>query len=468
MFNHDDKCTSFREHLSHLQLYFEISTVCVPISGYLELAALVRRCYHNNPTLAPLLFNAVDRSNWSILANLFGSKQRCAQLVTAGQKTSLCPCSSQLPAHLNSVSLFCTWLQSNEEFQPRLSQSAPMHILTGLYQLPRLQICPDDAGVYLSMAVVVWRNFTSTQVACGLYRVQIHSDKQASIHWRPGSDGAQDYIEYQQAGIEMPVTIFLGGDPALTFAAAFPLPDGTDEYKFAAFLQQRPIDIVASEVNGLPVPAQCEFILEGWVRPQGTLTDGPFGNHQGFYSLPALCPIFELQRISARSQAIFPVSIIGVPPSESSAIGTCFVDFYLPLLRREIEQLVDIYMPEETVFHGCALIRLRVDPTLEQVKDQIRSSILLRNSKLLIYVDEDIDVRQPQRVFWRVINQLRPDIVQRAGGTMEIDTTAWRKEQRQLLLLDHDIEQLLDQRWGEYGLDTDLASSRIMDDQGKQ
>ncbi|MDY0189171.1 MAG: UbiD family decarboxylase [Desulfuromonas sp.] len=453
MFNHDDKCSLLRENLSRLQSYKDLATVTVPVSGDLELAALIRRSYHRNPALPALLFTAVAQSKWTILANLFGTKQRCAQLITAGQTSSLSSCSKQLPQHVGSVASFGAWLQSLTALQPRFDKSVPMSSISGLFQLPRLQIWPEDAGMYLSMAVVIWRSITTDQVSCGLYRVQIHSDKQASFHWRQGSDGARDYVQYRQRGIDMPVTIVLGGDPALTFAAAAPLPSGTDEYRFAAFLQQQPLDVVLSEVNGLPVPTQCEFILEGLVSPHGSLTDGPFGNHQGFYSQPTDCPIFNLVRISARDQAIFPVSIIGPPPSESSAIGGSFSDFYLPLLQREIAQLLDIYMPEETVFHGCAMIRLRVDSMLEQVKEQLRSSLLLHHSKLLIYVDEDIDVRQPQQVFWRAINQFSPDIVQCSAGQMEIDTTQWRQQQRRLLSSDPKIEQLLTQRWGEYGLE---------------
>lgn len=459
MLKHDDKCTSLRDHLSRLQSHDELHTICAPVSGNLELAALVLRYYHNDTTAAPLLFTAVAQSNWFILANLFGTKQRTAQLVTSGQKTSLRHCSEQLSEKIKSVDTFCSWLQTHMDDRVLVNQSSSMPTMTDLYQLPRLRIWSEDAGSYLSMAVVIWRNMISAQVGCGLYRVQIHSDKQASVHWRPGSNGANDYAEYQQAGVAMPVTIILGGDPALTYAAAFPLPRGTDKYKFAAFLQQSPVESVVSEVNGLPVPARCECVLEGEVQPHGTLTDGPFGNHQGFYSQPVRCPIFYLKRASACEQAIFPVSIVGPPPSESGVIGATFVDFYLPLLKREIDQLLDIHMPQETVFHGCAFIRLRVDAMLDQVKDALRSSILLRHSKLLIYVDEEIDVRQPQFVFWRVINQLRPDIVQSCGGTMEIDATAWRREQRLLLRPERSIEQLLDSRWCEYGVDTGQSTA---------
>lgn len=458
MFNPDGKCTSFRDHLTRLQSNSEILKINAAISGDLEMAALTRRCYRSNPAVPPLFFTSVADSKWKILANLFGTNQRCAQLATATQYTSLSLCSNNLPEHIKSLASFGDWLHSSPKLQPCSAKSLPMRGLSGLYALPRLKIWPEDAGAYLSMAVVIWRSINAERVGCGLYRVQIHSDSQASIHWSTGSDGAQEYAQYQQAGMEMPVAIVLGCEPAFTFAAALPLSGEIDEYMFAAFMQQLPMQIVASEVQGLPVPCQCEFILEGVVRPQGTLIDGPFGNHQGFYSHPGHCPIFDLKRASAREQAIFPVSIIGPPPSESSAIGSCFADFYLPLLRREIDQLLDIYMPEETFFHGCALISLRVDSMLEQVKTRIRSSILLRNSKLLIYVDADIDVRQPQQVFWRVINQLRPDLIQHSGATMEIDTTKWHQEQRRLLCPDLHIEQLLDARWGEYGLDSSYTT----------
>jgi len=158
-----------------------------------------------------------------------------------------------------------------------------------------------------------------------------------------------------------------------------------------------------------------------------------------------------VQRITAREDAIFPVTIIGPPPSESSAIGASFIDFYLPLLRRQISQLVDIYMPQEAVFHGCALISVRVDEQLEQVKKQLHHCDLLRNSKLLIYVDEEIDVRQPQQVFWRIINQTAAEMIQLVGTTMVIDATVWTRQQRQILRPQLDVEEMVSRRWREYG-----------------
>lgn len=418
----------------------------------MELAAIVRRFVHSANIDAALLFNHVNGCKWPVLTNLFSSKMRINQLVGGQTFSSLFELSDTLDKGINSFTLFSTWLQGQEDLVTVAGELPAQDELNGLDQLPALQVWPKDGGHYLSMAVVICRALDGEELSCGLYRVQVHGNRLATIHWRAGSDGARLFASYQNAGVAMPVTIVLGCEPALTYSAAFPLPPGCSEFNFAAFLQQQPIMIHDSSNSDIPVPATSEFVLEGVVSAKQQMYDGPFGNHQGFYTDKVLCPLFELKQLTARKDAIFPASIVGPPPSESSVIGASFIDFILPLMQREIEQLVDIYMPQETVYHGCALIRLRVDAMIEQVKSQIIQAPMFRNSKLLVFVDEYIDVKAPARVLWRIMNQSLNDVVQFKGGKMVIDATRWNKGARRLLNSDPDTEQLLNKRWAEYGL----------------
>lgn len=250
----------------------------------------------------------------------------------------------------------------------------------------------------------------------------------------------------------MPVVIVLGCDPALTFSAGFPLPSEADEFQFAAFIQQSPVNVFTSEVHGLPVPTPSEFVLEGFVDPQQTLPDGPFGNHQGFYSDGVQCPTFHLHRLSARTDAILPATAIGPPPMETCVFGQAFVALILPLLQREIAQVIDIYMPAETIFVGCTLIRIRVDDEIDTVKKQLCRHPLFNHVKLLVFVDEAIDVQHPQQVFWRVMNQPLDRAVQMNTGRIIIDATGWAKDGRKEVLYPEQVERQVTERWQEYGL----------------
>ncbi|MEA3465736.1 MAG: UbiD family decarboxylase [Thermodesulfobacteriota bacterium] len=442
----------FRHHVAQIRSYGNLITIQAPVSPTLELSAIVNRVVKQQSPSPALLFAQVCGSRWPIMFNMFGVQQRISSIlsgsdgVSAGQRIRL------LGNEVSGYLSFGSWLAKQPDLSPQYVESPPMIDGIDLSMLPQLQIWPEDAGSYLSMSVVISRTLSGQHVNCGMYRIQLHDSHLATIHWRPGSDGQRIFDEYRKAEQLMPVVIVLGCDPALTFSAGFPLPPEADEFQFAAFIQQTPVNVFTSKVNGLPVPTPSEFVLEGFVDPQQTMSDGPFGNHQGFYSDAVQCPTFHLHRLSARADAILPATVIGPPPMETGVLGQAFVTLILPLLQREIAQVIDIYMPLETIFVGCTFIRLRVDDEIDKAKEQLSQHPLFDRAKLLVFVDESIDVQQPQQVFWRVLNQQLDRAVQMNTGRIVIDATGWRKDGRNEVLFPEHVEHQVTERWREYGL----------------
>ena len=447
----------FRSYLQSLRVRSECKEISAPVAPELELAAIVNRATSTCTAASnvPLLFTAVDNLPAAILANLYGTPQRIEQILTGVDGVTLperIAATDKFAIHnIGGVESFAGWLSQQQDFITVKEPDVEMTPLINLDCLPQIKVWPQDAGCYLSMAVVISRSLDGQRISCGLYRLQFHSKTHLTIHWRPGSDGVALFAEYQAAGIAMPIAIVLGGDPVLTYAACFPLPAQVSEYCFATFIKQQPLEVISSAVHGLPVPASCEYLLEGTVSVTHKLDDGPFGNHQGFYSGRVMCPVVDVSRVIARSKPIMPVSIIGPPPTESAVIGSSFMPILLPLLRRDIAQLIDVYMPMETIFHGCALISIEVDGRLPEIIQQLKKCPLLSSSKLLVFVDGSIDVQRPLQVFWRIVNQQDKYPIKIIDGTCIIDATGSYKKGSTMLVADSGIERLVDTRWQEFG-----------------
>lgn len=442
----------FRQHLDQIRTSGYLTTIQAPVSPTLELSAIVNNVVKQQLQSPALLFTNVRGSRWPILFNIFGGEQRLTSVLTAADGVRADQRIHLLADEVTGYRSFGSWLATQPSLNPTHVEHYAMCSCRDLSIFPQLQIWPQDAGCYLSMAVVVSRTLSGQHINCGLYRIQLHDSHRATIHWRPGSDGKRIFDEYRNVGKPMPVVIVLGCDPALTFAAGFPLPSEADEFQFAAFIQQSPVKVFTSELNGLPVPIPSEFVLEGFVDPQQTLPDGPFGNHQGFYSDVVQCPVFHLSRLATQVNAIFPATVIGPPPMETCLFGQAFVTLILPLLQLEIAQIVDINMPAETIFIGCTLISLRVDDEIDTVKEQLVNHPLFNNSKLLVFVDEAIDVQQPNLVFWRVLNQPFDRTVHMHSGRVVIDATDWVQTGRKEVLFPEHIERQIAERWQDYGL----------------
>lgn len=229
-----------------------------------------------------------------------------------------------------------------------------------LGRLPILKSWPCDGGAFITLPMVATVDPESGTHNLGMYRMQIFDKRTTGMHWHRHKTGARHYDAYKRLGKRMPVSVALGGDPAYIYSATAPMPDNMDEMLLAGMLRQRPVKMVKCLTNELWVPSDCDFVLEGYVDPAEELaTEGPFGDHTGFYSLTDLYPRFHIEAITSRRDAIYPATIVGVPPMEDAYIAKATERIFLAPIRLAVQPEVrDLYMPIEGTAHNIALVSI--------------------------------------------------------------------------------------------------------------
>lgn len=229
-----------------------------------------------------------------------------------------------------------------------------------LGRLPILKSWPCDGGAFITLPMVATVDPESGTHNLGMYRMQVFDKRTTGMHWHRHKTGARHYDAYKRLGKRMPVSVALGGDPAYIYSATAPMPDNMDEMLLAGMLRQRPVKMVKCLTNELWVPSDCDFVLEGYVDPAEELaTEGPFGDHTGFYSLTDLYPRFHIEAITSRRDAIYPATIVGVPPMEDAYIAKATERIFLAPIRLAVQPEVrDLYMPIEGTAHNIALVSI--------------------------------------------------------------------------------------------------------------
>lgn len=229
-----------------------------------------------------------------------------------------------------------------------------------LGRLPILKSWPCDGGAFITLPMVATVDPESGTHNLGMYRMQVFDKRTTGMHWHRHKTGARHYDAYKRLGKRMPVSVALGGDPAYIYSATAPMPDNMDEMLLAGMLRQKPVKMVKCLTNELWVPSDCDFVLEGYVDPAEELaTEGPFGDHTGFYSLTDLYPRFHIEAITSRRNAIYPATIVGVPPMEDAYIAKATERIFLAPIRLAVQPEVrDLYMPIEGTAHNIALVSI--------------------------------------------------------------------------------------------------------------
>jgi 4-hydroxy-3-polyprenylbenzoate decarboxylase len=322
-----------------------------------------------------------------------------------------------------------------------------------LRQLPALHCWPGDGGRFLTQPLVFTRDPETGRNNCGMYRVQLFGRDEATLRWRPGSDGGRHQEAWAERNKPMPVAIALGGDPAAIYASCAPLPEGADELALAGWLRRRPLAMTSCLTNELAVPAAAEFIIEGLVEPGNRRMEGPFGNHRGSYDPAAPAALLRVTAITHRRNPLFPATITGPPPMESGYLAKLSERLLLAPLQTDFPQIIDINMPMEAIFHGVTLLAVRREQEgdIAELARALWGRKPFNRSKLLMFVDEQADVQDARGCFWRAINRVdvERDLL-RDGQRLAIDAT---RLTGQPLTLDPAVKDLLECRWAEYGLD---------------
>jgi len=279
-----------------------------------------------------------------------------------------------------------------------------------LADLPILKCWPKDGGRFITLPNVHTRDPESGARNVGVYRMQVYDDKTTGIHWQVHKVGARHGKVYYERGQRMPVAVTLGGDPAYSFAATAPLPDGLDEILFAGFLRRKSVEMVKCKTIDLEVPADVDLVLEGYVQPGETKPEGPFGDHTGFYTAVEDYPVFHVTAITHRKGAIYPTTIVGIPPMEDFYMGDASVRIFLPVFKMNFPELVDMTLPPEGVFHNLVFVSIRKQYPYQafKVMHGLWGMGQMMFSKYIVVVDEDCDVHNTSEVLFRLCANTDP------------------------------------------------------------
>ena len=280
-----------------------------------------------------------------------------------------------------------------------------------LLELPIQRCWPLDGGRFITLPCVVTQDPDTGERNVGMYRMQVYDDHTTGMHWQLQKVGARHGRRYYETGQRMPVSVFLGGDPVFTFCATAPLPDGIDEFLLAGYLRKKSVELVKCRTNDLLVPANADFVLEGYVDPKEPLREeGPFGDHTGFYTLPELYPVFHLTAITHRKDAVYPATIVGQPPMEDFYIGGASVKLFLPIFKMNFPEIVDIALPAEGVFHNLVFVSIRKTYPMQAYKIMhgLWGMGQMMFTKYIIVVDDDVDVHDTSAVLFRLCANTDP------------------------------------------------------------
>ncbi|HNQ61812.1 MAG TPA: menaquinone biosynthesis decarboxylase [Bacteroidia bacterium] len=269
-------------------------------------------------------------------------------------------------------------------------------------KFPVLKCWPEDGGPFLTLPVIHTKDPLTGIRNVGLYRMQVFGPTMTAMHWHRHKVSARHFAEYKRLGQKMPVAISLGGDPAYTYCATAPLPDGVDEYILAGFLRKKKVELVRCLTQDVQVPADADIIIEGYLDPEEDyILEGPFGDHTGYYSLADFYPKFHITCITHKKNAVYPATIVGIPPQEDAWIGKATERIFLaPIKMTMVPEIVDMVLPVEGVFHNLVIVKIKKEypGQASKVMHSMWGAGQMMFTKIMIIVDEDVNIHNQKEV----------------------------------------------------------------------
>ena len=421
---------SFRQFVEALDQAGELRRVREPVDTDLLIAEWANREMKSRGGGKALLFErpVVDgrESKFPVAINTMGSTRRMAMALKLESVADLAQEIQLILKAKPPTDLREGWTLLKQGLN--LLHARPKHVREGACQevvhevdgdasamslrdLPILKCWPKDGGRFITLPNVHTRDPDSGERNLGMYRMQAYDERTTGMHWQVHKVGARHGKRYYERGERMPVAVCHAGDPAYTFAATAPLPDGLDEILFAGFIRKKSVELVKCRTIDLEVPADVDFVLEGYVQPNETRPEGPFGDHTGFYTPVEDYPVFHLTAITHRKDAVYPATIVGPPPMEDFYMGDASVRVFLPVFKMNFPELVDMTLPPEGVFHNLVFVSIRKQYPYQAFKIMhgLWGMGQMMFSKYIVVVDEDCDVHNTSEVLFRLCANTDPE-----------------------------------------------------------
>jgi 4-hydroxy-3-polyprenylbenzoate decarboxylase len=481
---------SLREFVAALQRENELEVVRRPVSVIREIAEIADRCMKMAGGGPALLFEQPvleggSKSAIPVGINLFGSMRRMALALGVDNLDDIGSRIEELiklkvPEGWREKIALLPKIGEIAKYPPRIGSGRPpcqQIVMHGseidLGALPIITCWPEDGGPYITLPQVVTRDPKSGVRNVGMYRIQVLERDLLAMHWQRHKVGAAHWREMAARGEKMPVAIALGGDPASVYAASAPLPPNIDEYVFAGFLRNKPVRLAKAVTCDLEIPAHADLVIEGFIDPvEDLVTEGPFGDHTGYYSLADLYPAVHVTAVTVREDAVYPATIVGRPPMEDYYLGHATERIFLPLLKLNLPEVVDYHMPAAGVFHNLVFVSIdkQYPGHAWKVMNGLWGLGLMSLAKLIVVVDRDVNVRDSDEAWWVALNNIDPerdirftmgpvDVLDHAsraftyGSKMGIDATEkWKeegvnREWPRKIVMDDETKKRVDEIW---------------------
>ena len=486
------KYKDLREFLMQLENNGELKRIKTEISPYLEMTEICDRLLKSEGPA--VIFENPKAHNIPVLGNLFGTPKRVAMGMGQESITALREIGKLLaylkepdpPKGLKDIWGKLPILKKVLNMVPKVITSAPCQdvIWEGkdidLYKLP-IQTCwPQDIAPLITWGLTVTKGPNKTRQNLGIYRQQLLSSNKLIIRWLAHRGGALDFQDFSLAnpGQPYPLAIALGADPATMLGAVTPVPDNLSEYQFAGLLRGTKTELVKCLSHDLQVPAHAEIILEGYIYPNETALEGPFGDHTGYYNEQEIFPVFTVERMTMRNNPIYHSTYTGKPPDEPAILGLALNEVFVPLLQKQFPEISDFYLPPEGCSYRMAVISMKKQYAGHAKRIMFGVWSFLRQfmyTKFIIVTDDDIDIRNWKEVVWAITTRVDPArdtlIVENTpidyldfaspisglGGKMGLDATnKWPEETKRAwgkpIQMDPTIKTRIDELWKEIEL----------------
>ena len=357
-----------REFLALLESKGDLRRISAPVSPELEMTEIAYRLMRSDGPA--LLFENVVGHDMPVAMNLFCAERRMNWALEVDDADDLAARLESMidmalggpPQGLMNKLRTLGRLAHIGAYQPRTVRNAPCQevILTGedvdLYSLPIIKCWPEDAGPYITLPLVITKDPETGTQNYGIYRMQVFDSRTTGMHWQTHKVGAR---HYRASADKLEVAVALGGDPASIWTGSAPLPPEVDEMTLAGFIRDAGVELTPAVSVDLMVPANAEIVLEGYVTPGEERTEGPFGDHTGYYSLAEPYPVFHVETITRRQNPIYPTTFVGRPPTEDYWMGKVTERVFLPLIKLILPEVVDVNMPAEGIFHNLVLVSMK-------------------------------------------------------------------------------------------------------------
>ena len=433
---------NLRDFLHKLEKKGELTRVATEVDPVLEITEISDRVVKaGGPAL---LFERPKGSRIPVVTNLVGTERR---MNLALEVESLDEVASRVRSFIDVQSP--QGLLEKVKMLPKLAELGsffPKSVRSGecqevartekfsLDEFPILQCWPQDGGRYITWPMVITKNPETGKRNVGCYRMQVFDERTTGMHWQTQKHGAEHFRSARAKNREgrLDVAVAIGADPATALAGILPVPPDMDEFLFSGFLRRDPVELVTCKTVDLEVPANAEIVLEGYVELGEMRTEGPFGDHTGFYSLEGQFPVFHLQCITHRKDPLYLTTIVGPPPQEDYFIGHAIERIFLPVMKMQYPEIVDVAMPAEGIFQNLMIVSIRKSypGQARKIMNAIWSLGQAMLTKVVLVVDHDVNVQDGREVVWKALCAIDPerDIQFVLGPVDTLDHAARRQD----------------------------------------